>query len=155
VRALAAARQLGSDAELHMVATDRSMEAAVRRLVSHLHVQEMVHIEPPVALAEMPRWYRRADVYLSTSHREGANFSLIEALGFGCRPVVTEIPSHAAIVGDLAERFAVGDASGAGRLIAAAATLPRPVVADHARRNLSWSAVAAQLTSAYRGSLKA
>ncbi len=47
---------------------------------------------------EMSGWYRRADVYFSTSHREGSNYSLIEALGLGCRPVVTEIPSHAAII---------------------------------------------------------
>jgi glycosyltransferase involved in cell wall biosynthesis len=155
VRALHEARRLGSDAELHMVATDRSLEAEVRRLVSDLNLHAVVHIKSPVALAEMPRWYRAADVYLSTSHREGSNFSLIEGLGFGCRPVVTEIPSHNAIVGDLAARFTVGDAAGAGLLIAAAATPPRAVVVDHASRNLSWSAVATQLTRAYRGSLKA
>lgn len=154
VRALDVARQLGSNAELHIVATDRSLEAAVRRLVRDLNMHDVVHIHSPVARSEMPRWYRGADVYLSTSHREGSNFSLIEALGFGCRPVVTEIPSHGAIVGDLAERFAVGDAANAGQLIAAATTVSRSVVTDHARRNLAWSAVASQLTRAYRGSLK-
>ena len=67
----------------------------------------------------MAGWYRRADVYLSTSHHEGSNFSLIEALGFGCLPVVTSIPSHLAIVKELASTFAVGDAAAAGALIAA------------------------------------
>ena len=95
-----------------MLATDRAMEAEVRELIASLDLGGVVHLHPPVPHAEMPGWYRRADVYLSTSHHEGSNYSLIEALGFGCFPVVTDIPSHAAIVKDLVRMFAVGDADG-------------------------------------------
>jgi glycosyltransferase involved in cell wall biosynthesis len=97
----------------------------------------------------MGEWYRRADVYLSTSHHEGSNYSLIEALGFGCHPVVTDIPSHQAIVKDLVRMFAVGDAEGAGALIAEPSAKSREVVVDHALRTLSWQTIAAQLVEVY------
>lgn len=149
VRAVAAARRLGSDAELHMVATDRTMEAGVRQLIESLGLAERVHLHPPVAHTMMTGWYRSADVYLSTSHREGSNYSLIEALGFGCRPVVTEIPSHAAIVKELARRFPVGDSEAAGALIAAAAATSPESVVEHASRHLSWISITDDLVSAY------
>ena len=116
VRAIASARRRGSGAELHMLATDRSMESDVRELIASLDMSCAVHVHPPVSHAEMAGWYRRADVYMSTSHHEGSNYSLIESLGFGCLPVVTDIPSHAAILKELARMFAVGDAEAAGAL---------------------------------------
>ena len=149
VQAVAAARRLGSDAELHMVATDRTMEAEVRQLIESLGLAERVHLHPPVAHTAMVGWYRSADVYLSTSHREGSNYSLIEALGFGCRPVVTEIPSHAAIVKELARRFPVGDSETAGALIAAAAATSPDAVVEHASRHLSWGSITDELATAY------
>jgi glycosyltransferase involved in cell wall biosynthesis len=154
VQAVAEARSLGSQAELHLVATDRSMESDVRRAITALGLDDVVHLHEPVAHVEMTRWYRSADVYLSTSHREGSNYSLIEALQHGCRPVVTEIASHAAIVGELAPRFAVRDVSRAAALIATDAP-SRHTVARHSAEHLSWSSVAAQLTRSYRQSLRA
>lgn len=149
VRAVAAARRLGSDAALHLLATDRTMEIEMRQLIESLGLGGRVHLHPPVAHAAMVDWYRGADVYLSTSHREGSNYSLIEALGFGCRPVVTEIPSHAAIVKELARRFPVGDAEAAGALIAAAADISPDDVVEHSSRYLSWDAITADLVAAY------
>jgi glycosyltransferase involved in cell wall biosynthesis len=162
VRAISIARSHGSNAQLHMLATERSLESDVRRSIESLGLNDVVHLHVPVAHPEMAGWYRRADVYLSSSHREGSNYSLIEALGFGCLPVVTDIPSHAAIVKELARRFAIGDADGAGALLAVPRASPsatgcdqvRDQIRDHARRNLSWSAVADQLSSAYRTSLR-
>lgn len=152
VRAIAAARGFGSAAELHILATDRSMEPEVRNAIGSSGLTEFVHVHQRVSHGDISGWYSRADVYLSTSHREGSNYSLIEALGFGCYPVVTDIPSHAAIVKELATRFAVGDADGAGVLLATPPVTRRDQIRDHARRDLSWVAVADQLTSAYRQS---
>lgn len=155
VAAVAKARDLGSAAELHMLATDRSMESDVHRLIDALGAHDIVHLHRPVAHAAMPGWYRRADRYLSTSHREGSNYSLIEALGFGCAPVVTEIPSHAAIVQRLAPRFEVGDAEAAGSLISAPATASVEEVIAHAGQHLSWNNVADQLIATYLQCLRA
>jgi glycosyltransferase involved in cell wall biosynthesis len=149
VRALAGARRLGSNAELHMLATDRTMEPAVRQLVDSMGLGDTVHLHPPVSHQAMAGWYRRADVYLSTSHHEGSNYSLIEALGFGCRPVVTEIPSHGAIVKDLARRFAAGDSEGAARLIVEPAVATPDEIIERSSQWLSWDAIAAGLAAAY------
>jgi glycosyltransferase involved in cell wall biosynthesis len=154
VRAIAEARRMGSAAELHMLVTDRSMEAEVRVLVESMDLREVVHLHPAVDFAEISSWYRRADVYLSTSHREGSNYSLIEALGLGCRPIVTEIPSHAAIVQRLAQRFAVGDSAAAGTLLAAPYAASRDDIITYSRRHLAWANVAEQLAGAYRRSLR-
>jgi len=154
VRAVAAARRRHSSAELHMLATDRSMEPEVRQLIESLGLDDVVHLHQAVTHADMPGWYRRADTYLSTSRREGSNYSLIEALGLGCWPIVTDIPSHAAIVKDLSRRFAVGDADDAGRLLAAPAGSSRNEVLDHSLRCLSWSSIADQLVGTYRRSQK-
>jgi glycosyltransferase involved in cell wall biosynthesis len=154
VHAIAAARDRGSDAELHMLATDRTMEPEVLQLVGSLGLGDVVQLHPPVPHADVAGWYRGADVYLSTSRREGSNYSLIEALGFGCWPVVTDIPSHAAIVKDLSRRFAVGDAADAGLLLALGARAPRADVVDHSVRCLSWRSIAEQLVGTYRRAQK-
>ena len=149
VRAVAWARDRGSAAELHMLATDRTMEPDVRSLVDSLGADDFVHIHPPIEHADMPAWYRRGDVYLSTSHHEGSNYSLIEALGFGCFPVVTSIPPHAAIVKELARTFAVGDSDAAGELLLAPAMRSRQEVIGFAHQWLSWATIADQLTAIY------
>lgn len=155
LRAIAAARRLGSRAQLHMLATDRSMEPEVRSMIDSLGLVDVVHIHPAVRHAEMIRWYNRADVYLSTSHREGSNYSLIEALGFGCLPVVTEIPSHAAIVKEVARRFAIGDSEAAGELIASRAVMSTEQIIAYSNESLSWSTIAGQLAAAYLACVEA
>ena len=70
---------------------------------------ERVHIHDPVPPSAMRGWYSAADVFLTTSRREGSGYSLIEAITEGCAPVATSIPSHRTIVGDLAPTFAPGD----------------------------------------------
>ena len=137
-----------------MLATDRTMEPDVRHEIEALGLGDVVQIHPPVTHIEVAEWYRGADVYLSTSRREGSNYSLIEALGFGCWPIVTDIPSHAAIVKDLSRRFAVGDAVDAGLLLAAGSRAPRADVVEHAVRCLSWRSIAEQLVGTYRRAQK-
>jgi glycosyltransferase involved in cell wall biosynthesis len=155
VSALAAARANGSEAELHMLATDRTMEPEIRRLIANLGVNDAVHVHPAVENRAMGGWYQAADVYLSTSHREGSNYSLIEALGFGCYPVVTDIASHAAIVQGLVPRFAAGDAAAAGTMLGKPTDYDRDVPIDHSQRLLSWAEVAEQVIAAYRRAIEA
>jgi glycosyltransferase involved in cell wall biosynthesis len=98
----------------------------------------------------MHRWYRAADVLLSTSRREGSNYSLIEALTYGCPPAVTDIAPHRSITRDLAPRFACGDARGAAAVIADAAGLERTTVEAFRDTYLTWPVVARRLVEIYR-----
>ena len=94
-------------------------------------------------------WYSAADVFLTTSRREAAGYSLIEAITNGCAPVATSIPSHQTIVGELAPTFAPGDIPAAANLIVAAAAMDRSAIRADAAATLSWRAVAHQLADAY------
>lgn len=135
-----------SDAHLHLLATDRTLEPDVRAAITALgSLGEQVHLHDPVPHAEMAGWYAAADVYLSTSVREGSNYSLIEAMTLGCAPAVSDIPPHRAIAGGLNQPFAPDDAAAAALAIERARTLPRAGVVAFAQEHLSWRCVAERL----------
>ena len=147
--AIEAFRQYASsqpDAHLHLLATDRTLEPEVRAAIATLGpLGEHVHLHDPVQQDEMAGWYSAADVYLSTSLREGSNYSLIEAMTLGCAPAVSDIPPHRAIAGGLNAPFAAGDAAAAASAITRATTLSRADVVSFAQQHLSWRSVAETL----------
>jgi len=150
VDAVAAAVAQLPDVHLHMLASDSALaEPTVARAAS-AGIADRVHLHPPVPARQMHRWYRAADVLLSTSRREGSNYSLIEALTYGCPPAVTDIAPHRSITGDLAPRFACGDARGAAAAIAHAAGLERATVESYRDAYLTWPVVARRLVEIYR-----
>jgi glycosyltransferase involved in cell wall biosynthesis len=146
---------------LHLLATDRAMESAVRaQLAANGSLAGRVTVHDPVPSTEIERWYRGAQVFLSTSHREGSGYSLIEALTCGCAPVVTAIPPHLAILDaarpPTSDTFAPGDPVGAAAALSRVVRLIRrsgePNM-DGTRSLLHWNRVAHQLVAAYRGVL--
>jgi len=65
-----------------------------------------------VSQAELPAFYRGADVYVSTSKSDGSSVSLLEAMGCGRPVLVTDIPGNREWVEAAEHRFAVGDIEG-------------------------------------------
>jgi len=157
--ALAAEEEPGL--QLHLLATDRALESAVRaRIAGDPRLTGRAHVHDPVASSEVERWYRGAAVYFSTSHREGSGYSLIEALTCGCVPVVSAIPPHLAILAaaDSPTRrtFAPGDATAAAAALVQVARLirrPGEPNVNGSRSLLHWNRVAHQLVAAYRSVL--
>lgn len=47
-----------------------------------------------VPQADLPRWYRMADLYISPSHVDGSSVSLMEALACGLPALVSDIPAN-------------------------------------------------------------
>ncbi len=47
-----------------------------------------------VSYADLPRYYRSADLYLSASHSDGTSISLLEAMACGCPALVSDIPGN-------------------------------------------------------------
>lgn len=154
VEAVAAASSRLPDVHLHLLATDRSLEPAVRAAIDRSGTGSRVHLHPAVQHGAMPAWYAAADVLLSTSRREGSGYSVIEAISAGCAPVVSDLPSHRTIVGDLAPVFPVGDTARAAALLVAAGGIGRDDVLDHAARTLTWDTVVHQLDTVYREVLR-
>jgi glycosyltransferase involved in cell wall biosynthesis len=96
-----------------------------------------------------------ADLFVLGSHREGCNFSLIEALATGLLPVVTDIPSNRMLTGDghIGELWTKGESQTlASALITAAERggehVRAPVLA-HYRQHLSAEALGRRFTKAY------
>ena len=150
VDAIAAAAEHQPDVQLHLLTTDSTMKGATLARAATLGIADRVHLHPPVPRGQMHRWYRAADLLLSTSRREGSNYSLIEALTYGCPPAVTDIAPHRSITGDLAPRFACGDAAGAAAVIAHAAGMERATVEAYRDAHLTWPVVAGRLIGIYR-----
>lgn len=73
----------------------RHILSAVERLPQD--GQENVHrvlMPGQVGYADLPRYYRCADVYLSASYSDGASISLLEAMACGCPALVSDIPGN-------------------------------------------------------------
>ena len=138
------------DAHLHLLATDRDMEPEVRAAIRVLGpVGERVHLHDAVAHDRMRSWYEAADLFFSTSHREGSGYALIEAMSCGCTPIVTDIPPHRAIVGTAGALFPVDDSVAGARALHTAASRSGEPDSGFARSLVSWGRVADQLADVY------
>lgn len=146
---LAAAELPG--AHLHLLATDRTLEPAVRAAIAASGAPAArIHLHDAVPHEEVAAWYRAAPVVVATSRREGSGYALIEALTCGCVPVVSDIPPHRAIVLGAGWYFTPGDAPGAARSLVHAVAARREPNASDSRSLVSWQRVARETGEAYR-----
>ncbi len=47
-----------------------------------------------IGYADLPRFYRSADLYLAATHSDGTSISLLEAMACGCPALVSDIPGN-------------------------------------------------------------
>lgn len=108
---------------------------------------------------EMELFYRAADFYLQTSHREGSGYSLLEAMACGTPPIVTDIPPTRFIVDDAGSLTPVGDAPAmAAALVSWAGRDPSSLrLAARARFDaaLTFDVIGRQLRGAYESLVQA
>jgi glycosyltransferase involved in cell wall biosynthesis len=71
-----------------------SQGARIRQILMSGGVLDRVIFGGQVSQTELPRWYHRADVYISPSHVDGSSVSLMEALACGLPCLVSEIPGN-------------------------------------------------------------
>ena len=87
-----AARQ---EPRLHLLLLGGGSQAAhLRQILIQSGLMERVHFGGQIPNAELPRYYRAADLYLSASHSDGSSVSLMEALGCGRPVLVSDIPGN-------------------------------------------------------------
>ena len=142
------------DARVIMVFGDDTMiESVDERVRGSALLASRVTLAGRVHHDEMPNYYGAADVFVSGSHSEGSGYALIEAMSAGVVPVVTNIPSFRAIVGDERARWAPGDAEDFARVLlqACAGDLDAQKAAAKERfgRVLSWEAIGARTVAEY------
>lgn len=71
-----------------------SQKTMLERMISDAGAQQKVHILARVDEAELPEYYRSADIYLSASHSDGSSVSLLEAMACGLPVLVSDIPGN-------------------------------------------------------------
>lgn len=72
---------------------DQAYMTKISREISRRHLDEHVRIVETVPYEKMPALYRTADVVLSIPHSDATPMSLLEAMGVGAIPVVSDLPS--------------------------------------------------------------
>jgi glycosyltransferase involved in cell wall biosynthesis len=71
-----------------------SQAAALRQTFLRAGVADRVFFPGQVSYADLPRYYRSADLYVSASHSDGTSISLLEALACGRAVLASDIPGN-------------------------------------------------------------
>jgi glycosyltransferase involved in cell wall biosynthesis len=77
-----------------LIAGEGAEKEALEREVKKLNISSSVKFLGRVPHEEMPNLLLKANIYVSTSHYDGTSVSLLEAMGSGAFPVVTDIPAN-------------------------------------------------------------
>ena len=115
MRALAAARQLGSDIELAWAGRlSTEQHEAAAKMARDADVEHAVRFLGFIGDDELRALYRQALAHLLVSHAEGFGLTVVEAMAAGCPVVTTLGGSLGEIVGDAALKVPAEDAQAAG-----------------------------------------
>jgi glycosyltransferase involved in cell wall biosynthesis len=71
-----------------------SLAARLRQIYLGGGVLERVSFPGHINQADLPHYYRMADLYLSASHSDGSSISLLEAMACGLPVLVSDIPGN-------------------------------------------------------------
>ncbi len=71
-----------------------SMAPTIKKTLNQGNVRDKVHFAGQVMQADLPGYYRSADLYISASHSDGSSVSLMEALGGGTPVLLSDIPGN-------------------------------------------------------------
>jgi glycosyltransferase involved in cell wall biosynthesis len=155
-----AARNL-PDLNLTMVFEGGTLREPVeRRVMNSPALSSRVRLTGQVAHEDLASYYSAADLFILGSHHEGSGYALIESLGCGAIPIVTDIPAFRVITagGRLGRLWPPGDAAAAAAALVeiAGADLAglRMAAMSHANRHLGWTAVARAALDAYSSMLQ-
>ncbi len=77
-----------------MMLGNGSLAARVHQIFSKGGVADFVVYPGQVKQAELPKYYRAADLYVSASHSDGTSISMLEALACGCPVLLSDIPGN-------------------------------------------------------------
>jgi glycosyltransferase involved in cell wall biosynthesis len=71
-----------------------SLAARLHQIFTRGEVADFVVYPGQVKQAELPKYYRAADLYVSASHSDGTSISMLEALACGCPVLLSDIPGN-------------------------------------------------------------
>lgn len=138
------------DAVLHLAWTDAPLHADV--LLAARPLGQRVRLLGRLSRAGARALIGEADALVQSSTREVCGIAVLEAMAAGTPPVVTDIPSFRAVLGDCGARFAPGDPAGlaSGVLRVLADPTQRARCRARFERELSFDALAERVERVYR-----
>jgi glycosyltransferase involved in cell wall biosynthesis len=71
-----------------------SLAPLVQGLINRNQLADKIHLGGQVRQADLPSYYRSANLYISASHSDGSSVSLMEALACGIPVLVSDIPGN-------------------------------------------------------------
>jgi glycosyltransferase involved in cell wall biosynthesis len=85
------------DAEL-VVANDGSLRPQLERQAADAGLAQRVHFVGRLDAAAQAQWYARARWYVSLPQSDSVSVSVLEALGWGCIPLLSDLPANRELV---------------------------------------------------------
>ena len=77
-----------------VIAADGSETKSLKELVSNLALERNVTFLGMVSYAELINWYKKSKIFISIPNSDATSMSLLEAMAYGCYPIVSNIPSN-------------------------------------------------------------
>jgi glycosyltransferase involved in cell wall biosynthesis len=126
------------------------------RIARDGRLAEHVHLLGPVSHETVEQLCRAADFFMLGSRHESCGYAVIEALGCGATPIVSDIPAFRAITGGgaVGTLCKPGDAQAFGAALVSSAGFPFDILRDravsHFRSELSFPVLGRKLAAAYK-----
>lgn len=145
-------------ARMYMVYSEGELVGQVRRRIAHsASLHSTVTLVGRLSQSELAEYYANSDIFVLGSHHEGSGYALAEAMAHGVVPVVTDIPSFAAMTNGAGFLWKAGDTADCAKALLRATRSPitetRTDVLNAYAVNLSPQAIGEHALAAYRETL--
>jgi glycosyltransferase involved in cell wall biosynthesis len=139
--------------ELSLVQQGAELTAEQKALVAKLGIGDAIVQPPKLSRAGLAALYRRAELVLLTSEREGFGLPLVEALAAGAAVVASDIPAFREVAGTAVAFCPVGDTDRwidtVRRLLEVPSSRPSKDARNAAAQRFTWTAHATTIAEAY------
>lgn len=124
-------------------------------LVDRLRARDYIHLLGRVNGGSLPELYSSAGIFMTTSASEGFGLSLLEAMSSGCACVVSDLPTHRALISDGVNGLVYKTASELVACLSDLLSSPEKMrrLGDAARASASehtWDRVAERVSTVYQ-----
>lgn len=76
---------------LFQIAGEGECAEQTGRYIIEKHLEDRVQLIGRLPKSEMPSFWKNQDIYINISEYEGTSLSMLEAMSYGCVPVVTDV----------------------------------------------------------------
>jgi L-malate glycosyltransferase len=92
-----------------VIAAHGSETDNLKQLVKELGMEDRVRFIGFLSMTELHEQYKKSSLYISVPRSDGLSISLLEAMAFGCIPIVSDLPSNREVVIDGLNGFVVSE----------------------------------------------